>query len=44
MSPFNMFADHSRREFLTTTASGLGAAGLGAMLSSDVLLSPASAV
>jgi hypothetical protein len=44
MSPLNMFADHSRREFLTTTASGLGAAGLGAMLSSDGLLSSASAV
>ena len=43
MSLQQLFADHSRREFLTTTASGLGAAGLGAMLSDDGLLSSATA-
>ena len=35
--------ERSRREFLTTSASGLGLAGLGAMLSEDGLLSKANA-
>ncbi len=34
----------TRREFLTTTASGLGAMGLGAMLAGEGLLSPATAL
>ena len=38
----NLF-DETRRDFLTTTASGLGAIGLGAMLSEDGLLTPARA-
>ena len=33
----------TRREFLTTTASGLGAMALGSMLSRDGLLTPATA-
>ncbi len=35
--------DRARREFLNTTASGLGMAALGAMLSADGLLDPAAA-
>ncbi|MBM83577.1 MAG: sulfatase [Planctomycetaceae bacterium] len=35
--------ERGRREFLTTSASGLGLAGLGAMLSDDGLLSQANA-
>jgi hypothetical protein len=34
----------TRREFLTTTASGLGMAGLGAMLAGDGLISPQNAL
>ena len=34
---------HTRREFLTTTASGLGMIGLGAMLSDDGIVSTATA-
>ncbi|MEX2215854.1 MAG: DUF1501 domain-containing protein, partial [Phycisphaeraceae bacterium] len=36
-------AHHSRREFLNTTASGLGMAALGAMLTNDGLMSSAGA-
>ena len=42
MSADSPFIDHARRDFLTTTASGLGAIGLGAMLSQDGVLSPRS--
>jgi hypothetical protein len=38
MHPLNQHASRTRREFLTTTASGLGAMALGAMLSDDGLL------
>ncbi|HVR74949.1 MAG TPA: DUF1501 domain-containing protein, partial [Planctomycetota bacterium] len=37
-------AVHTRREFLNTTASGLGMMALGAMLTQDGLLSPAHAM
>lgn len=36
-------ATHTRREFLNTTASGLGMAALGAMLTQDGLMNPAAA-
>lgn len=43
-SPFAQAqAENSRREFLTTTASGLGMAALGSMLTRDGLLSTANA-
>ncbi len=42
MSADSPFIDHARRDFLTTSASGLGAIGLGAMLSQDGVLSPRS--
>lgn len=43
MSPFeNRLAELTRRNFLTTSASGIGAAALGAMLSGDGLISEAS--
>ena len=41
MDPIRKNIEQTRREFLTTTASGLGMAGLGAMLTDDGLLSPA---
>lgn len=37
---YNQWADSSRRDFLTSAASGLGAMGLGAMLTQDGVLSP----
>ena len=37
------FIEATRREFLTTTASGLGGLALGSMLSDDGLLTPAKA-
>lgn len=39
----NAFAQESRRQFLTTTASGLGMMGLGSVLAQDGLLSPQTA-
>ncbi|WP_166830717.1 DUF1501 domain-containing protein [Thalassoroseus pseudoceratinae] len=42
MSADSPFVDHARRDFLTTSASGLGAIGLGAMLSQDGVLGPRS--
>jgi hypothetical protein len=43
MHPLQERCIHSRREFFTTTASGLGMAALGSMLSDDGLLKRASA-
>lgn len=43
MNPFNEYALRARRDFLTTTASGLGLAGLGSILSDDGILSRARA-
>ena len=43
MSPFESSLLRSRREFLTTSASGLGGIALGSMLSDDGLLSAATA-
>ena len=43
MSSLRQPLHQTRRDFLTTTASGLGLAALGAMLDADGLLSPASA-
>lgn len=39
----NQYTTHTRREFLNTTASGLGMAALGSMLTEDGLLNPAAA-
>ncbi|MDG2388089.1 MAG: DUF1501 domain-containing protein [Planctomycetaceae bacterium] len=39
----DQYATHTRREFLNTTASGLGMAALGAMLTQDGLMNPAGA-
>jgi hypothetical protein len=44
MHPLNQHASRTRREFLTTTASGLGAMALGAMLSDDGLLRAEDAI
>jgi hypothetical protein len=41
--PIDELADASRRDFLTSAASGLGLAALGAALADDGLLSPAAA-
>ncbi|HAD60636.1 MAG TPA: sulfatase, partial [Planctomycetaceae bacterium] len=43
MNPIQQHLIRSRRQFLNTTASGLGLAGLGSMLTQDGLLSAASA-
>ena len=43
MTPINRQLERTRREFLTTTASGLGMAGLGSMLTDDGFFSPANA-
>lgn len=43
MNPIHDYVARTRREFLTTTASGLGMAGLGSLLSDDGLLSQATA-
>lgn len=43
MNPFESKLNHSRREFLTTSASGLGGIALGSMLSQDGLLNAATA-
>ncbi|MGH7127037.1 MAG: DUF1501 domain-containing protein [Planctomycetaceae bacterium] len=43
MTPFEQSVLHTRRGFLTTSASGLGLAALGAMLSDDGLLASAQA-
>jgi hypothetical protein len=40
----NSFEARTRRDFLTSTASGLGMLGLGAMLTQDGVLSPRSAI
>jgi len=42
MHPLHQHVERSRREFLTTTASGLGAAALGSLLSDDGVLSAAT--
>lgn len=43
MNALHPLAAHTRREFLTTTASGLGMMALGSMLTQEGLLVPASA-
>jgi hypothetical protein len=43
MHPMHESLHRTRRAFLTTTASGLGMAALGAMLTEDGLISPATA-
>ena len=43
MSPFESHWSRSRREFLTTSASGLGGIALGSMLAEDGLLNAATA-
>ena len=43
MNPIQDYAERTRREFLTTTASGLGMIGLGSVLSDDGVVSPATA-
>lgn len=43
MHPLEQQIHRTRREFLTTTASGLGMMALGAMLTKDGLVTPASA-
>ena len=43
LTPQSAFRKRARREFLTTTASGLGAMALGAMLSEDGVLGPHTA-
>lgn len=43
MTPIERYMNQTRRDFLTTSASGLGLAALGSMLSDDGLLSPAAA-
>lgn len=43
MPPIHSLADQSRRNFLTSSASGLGAAALGSMLTADGLFNDASA-
>jgi hypothetical protein len=43
MTPIQQYVAQTRRDFLTTTASGLGLAALAAMLDADGLLSPAAA-
>ncbi len=43
MNPFNEYASRTRRDFLTSTACGLGLAGLGSILSDDGVLSTAQA-
>ncbi|MCB1062756.1 MAG: DUF1501 domain-containing protein [Verrucomicrobiae bacterium] len=43
MSPFESHLSRSRREFLTTSASGLGGIALGSMLAEDGLLNAATA-
>ena len=40
MFPFQQRIEQVRRDFLTTSASGLGLAGLGAMLTADETISP----
>ncbi len=40
---FERHVEQTRRQFLTTSASGLGLLGLGSLLSADGLLTPASA-
>jgi hypothetical protein len=44
MHPIEHLVQQSRREFLTTSANGIGALALGAMLTEDGLLSRASAM
>src|SRR5687767_13209352 len=44
MHPIEQMARRSRREFLTTTANGLGLMAVGALLTEAGLITPASAV
>ena len=44
MNPLNRHAVRTRREFLTTSASGLGGVALGSMLAQDGVLTAATAV
>jgi len=44
MHPIHELANSSRRDFLTSSASGLGAAALGSLLTADGVLSPESTV
>ncbi|MCH2128357.1 MAG: DUF1501 domain-containing protein [Pirellulaceae bacterium] len=43
MTIFDEYLNRTRREFLNTTASGLGALGLGSLLTQDGLITPATA-
>ena len=43
MDPITQHIERTRREFLTTTASGLGMAALGGMLTDDGVISSAGA-
>src|SRR5437867_186474 len=43
MHPLAQFAQHTRRDFLTTTANGIGMMALGSLLTQEGLLTPASA-
>src|SRR5687768_14930407 len=43
MNPLQEQAHLSRREYLTTTASGLGMMALGSMLTADGILTPSTA-
>jgi len=43
MHPYDAYVQQTRRNFLTTSASGIGAAALGSLLTADGLLTPARA-
>ena len=43
MNPFEQYQQATRREFLTTSASGLGGIALGSMLAQDGILNAATA-
>ena len=43
MNPLAHLAQHSRRDFLTTTANGIGAIALGSLLAEEGLMTPATA-
>ena len=44
MNPLKQHQQNARREFLTTTASGLGAMALGSMLTDDGVLCAANVI
>jgi hypothetical protein len=43
MHPLQALAQHTRRDFLTTTANGIGALALGSLLTEEGLITPATA-